>query len=121
MSSNSTFFYDPNDLDSYYPYHPSIGANMFFLITFYMFGLVFLYQMFTTRKWYVSVMAVFALCEGGGYTARTLFAMAGQNVYDKFLAQIIILILSPNFAQAYMYTETAELIKWADFHDFSLL
>ncbi len=65
------------------------------------------------------VVAFFAFCDGGGFTGRLLFAEAEAPVYPKYLAQIIILILSPNIAQAYMYKLTSCLIDWIDIDETS--
>lgn len=101
-----------DDLDLYYPYHPAIAAQIVFLITFMIFGLIFTYQSLSTKKYYLLIMALFAFTEGGGYIARLLFAEV-YKLKNTYLAQIIILVLAPNFIQAFMYTETADLIKWS--------
>lgn len=101
---------NPNDdLDLYYPYHPSVTAEAIFLSTFFILGMIFCYQAFKSRKYYILMMALFAFAEGGGYIARLLFAVR-FNLRNTYLSQVIILVLAPNIVQAYMYTATADLI-----------
>jgi hypothetical protein len=110
-----------NNMNIYYPYDPSIGGNAFFMVLFLLCGVVLAYQAISKKKYYILVMAVFALSEGGGYLARFLFALDDAPLYPKYLAQVIILVLAPNFVQAYMYAATAELISWSGLQDGSLL
>jgi len=104
----------PNDdLDFSYPYHPSVVAEAIFLATFFVYGAIFTYQAIKYKKYYILMMALFACAEGGGYIARLLFAEK-YELKNTYLSQIIILVLSPNIIQAYMYTATADLITWSN-------
>jgi len=116
MSNSTEVVYDKESLSYYFSYDPNEGGNLFFAISFFIFTVILLFQAIQTRKAYVGIMVVFAACEGVGFILRTVMVTDETNLYNKYLAQIIILILSPNFAQAYMYTETSELIKWSSFH-----
>jgi hypothetical protein len=101
-----------NDINIYYPYHPSPGGNGFFMVFFFLLGLIITYQALSKKKYYILVLAFFALSDGGGYLARFLFALEQTPLFPKFLSQTIILVLVPNFLQAFMYAVTAELINW---------
>ena len=63
---------------------------------------------------------VFILSEAGGYTARLMFAQGGGALRNKFLAELIIIILAPNIAQAFLYVVTARLINAAPIQRFFL-
>lgn len=112
-TTSSEEVYDKNDWQYYYPYHANLGIAIFFTIIFFLYGFAFTYQAFHSKKYFILVMAFFAYAEGGGYIARSLFAGDVAPLHDQYLAQIIILILSPTFAQAYMYNVASDLIIWS--------
>lgn len=105
---------DPHLLSSYYLYDPNVGANAFFMVSFYLFTVALLARSIQFKSWLVGTLIAFSLSEAGGYTARLIFAEGDGKSYlhDAFLAQLIIIILAPNFAQAFLYTLMSKLILW---------
>jgi RTA1 like protein len=59
------------------------------------------------------VILFFAAWEGGGYTARVLFAQNHPPLRAKYLSQLIIIIICPNIAQGFLYVITSRLIRAA--------
>lgn len=112
--SNTASENNPNLLSGYYLYDPNVGANAFFMASFYLFTVALLARSIQFKSLLVGTLLAFSLCEAGGYTARLIFADGDGKSYlhNAFLAQLIIIILAPNFAQAFLYTLMSKLILW---------
>jgi RTA1 like protein len=81
------------------------------MVAFYAFSAFFAVRLFRYRVPSSCFPFVFALAEAGGYTARVIFAENKAPLRDKHLAQLIILILAPNIAQAFLYVITSRLMR----------
>jgi hypothetical protein len=114
MSSTGIAEQDQSLLSTYYLYDPNLGANAFFMASFYLFSIALLIRSIQHKSWLTGTLLAFSLSEAGGYTARLIFADGDGKGYlhDAFLAQLIIIILAPNFAQAFLYTLISKLIAW---------
>ena len=91
------------DTASIYGYRPSLAATLFFLILFFLSGLVYTYQGLKTRTWFFTgAMVLGSLSEVLGYVAKLLL---WEDPFSDpgFKMSVVLLTFAPVFYAAGIY------------------
>lgn len=88
--------------DLVYGYQPALGVGITGLILFTLSTFVHIYQIFTSRMWWLIVLVLGGITEIIGYAAR-IYSWSDDTNLDAFLAQTVTLIIAPSFFSAALY------------------
>jgi hypothetical protein len=87
---------------SQYGYQPSLGIGITGLTLFTLSTIVHVYQMSTSRMWWLVVLVIGGITEIIGYAAR-IYSWDDDTSLNAFLAQTVTLIIAPSFFSAALY------------------
>jgi hypothetical protein len=88
--------------NSYYGYQPSLGIGITGLTLFTLSTIAHVYQMSTSRMWWLIVLVLGGITEMIGYAAR-IYSWYDDTNLNAFLAQTVTLIIAPSFFSAALY------------------
>ena len=118
-SSSSSGGDIPITLSTFYQYDPVLGILIAAAILFGFETAVLLFQSLRSRAYFLLWLVLFAACETGGYVAFCFFQ---QNpALNSYLAELILIILAPNFVTLVNYVVISRIIRWAGFENKSVL
>ena len=87
---------------SVYGYQPLLAIGIVGVILFTLSTIVHMYQMITSRMWWLVVLILGGITEIIGYSAR-IYSWYDDTNLNAFLAQTVTLIIAPSFVSAALY------------------
>jgi len=112
-SSSSTGDSFPITISTFYQYDPIFGILVAAAVVFGLQSIILAFQSLRTRAYFLLWLVLFTLCEMGGYIS---FAVFDKNpTLNSYLAQLIMIILAPNFVTLVNYVVISRIIPWAGF------
>ena len=112
-SSSSTAGDSPITLSTFYDYDPVLGILIAATIIFGLQTAIILIQSIRSRTYFLFWLVLFTACECGGYIAFCAFQ---QNPsLNSYLAELILIVLAPNFVTLVNYVVISRIIPWAGF------
>ena len=113
LSSSSSSSDSPLTVSTFYDYDPVYGILVAAAVLFGVQTLVLAYQCVRSRTLFLVWLVVFAACECGGYVAFCVFD--GTPTLAAYLAELILIILAPNFVTLVNYVVISRILPWAGF------
>jgi len=113
MSSSSTGGYAPVTLSTYYDYDPLLGILIAAAVLFGLESIVILVQLLRSRAYFLIWLLVFTATECGGYIGYCFFRQSPATT--SYLAELILIILAPNFVTLVNYVVISRIIPWSGF------
>ena len=109
----------PVTLSTFYQYDPVLGILVAASIIFGLETAILLYQSLRSRSYFLLWLVVFTACECGGYVAFCFFQT--NPALNSYLAELILIILAPNFVTLVNYVVISRIIPWAGFESSTFL
>ncbi|KAH6952952.1 hypothetical protein DER45DRAFT_617325 [Fusarium avenaceum] len=91
-------------------YKPSRALAIVVCVIFIVLSLVQIWRIIRTQRWFGFTIVIGGLFEIAGLAAR-MYSCTHRNDQDSYGAQIILIILAPNFFAALIYTLLGRLIE----------
>ena len=113
MSSSSSTGAYVLQLSQFYDYTPVLGILIAAVIIFSLECGVLLYQSLRSRTYFLLWLVLFTGCEAGGYIGYCVLVRDVQ--LSAYLAELILIILAPNFITLVNYTVISRILPWAGF------
>lgn len=118
-SSSSSGGDAPITISTFYSYDPVFGILVAAAVIFGLQTLILSFQTFRSRTWFLFWLVVFTACECGGYVAYCVFDKS--PALSPYLAELILIILAPNFVTLVNYVVISRILPWAGYDNKSLL
>ena len=112
-SSSSSSSDSPLTVSTFYDYSPIDGILIAAAVLFGLQTLILAFQCIRSRTLFLFWLVVFAACEFGGYVAFAVFD--STPTLNSYLAELIMIILAPNFVTLVNYVVISRLLPWAGF------
>ncbi|MCJ1297181.1 hypothetical protein MMC34_008750 [Xylographa carneopallida] len=103
----------PVTLSTFYDYDPVLGILVAATVLFGIATAVLIVQFLRSRTYFILWLVIFTSAECGGYIAFCQFRQ--QPALTAYLAELILIILAPNFVTLVNYVVISRIIPWAGF------